>query len=100
MHCVNLSLHVTHDPARLLSAFTGSFVLKLTLRGSSLPPRPPDSSENGLQWRPTLAVSRYWNPNPEFHHGCPQLEPACQHIHLAVLLALMSLPLRNLRELK
>lgn len=38
VHCVNLSLHVTHDPARLLSSFTGNFfVLTHILEGAGFP---------------------------------------------------------------
>lgn len=37
MHCVNLSLHVTHDPARLLSSFTGNLLCTHILEGAGFP---------------------------------------------------------------
>ncbi|EGW00171.1 hypothetical protein I79_020388 [Cricetulus griseus] len=38
--------------------------------------------------RPSLTVSRCWNPNLESYHSCPQLEPVCQHTHLLAMLSL------------
>lgn len=85
MHCVNLSLHVTHDPARLLSSFTGNFFV-LTHLGASFP--------QGHLAPQKMAFKG------KFYHSCPQLESAGRHTHLAMLLALVSLPLSSLRELK